>query len=52
MGAITISMEIDLGWGIHDVPQSSHLSEDGAAERAYLVRKTAAGMAVTDGGRA
>lgn len=37
-GAITISMEIELGWGVHDLPGSSHLSEDGAAERAYLER--------------
>jgi peptidoglycan/xylan/chitin deacetylase (PgdA/CDA1 family) len=37
-GGITISMEIELGWGVHDLPRSSHLSEDGTAERAHLER--------------
>lgn len=37
-GAITISMEIELGWRVHDVAKSSHLSEDDTAERAYLDR--------------
>ena len=37
-GIVTISVEVELGWGVHDVDRSAHLSEDGAAERRYLRR--------------
>ncbi|MGB9963770.1 polysaccharide deacetylase family protein [Halobacterium hubeiense] len=36
--AVTISIEIELGWGVHDVGEYPHLSEDGDAERAALRR--------------
>lgn len=29
-------MEVELGWGVHDLPDADHLSEDGRRERAYL----------------
>lgn len=35
-GTLTISIEIELGWGVHDLSTRSHLSEDGRRERAYL----------------
>ena len=34
--AVTISIEIELGWGVHDVGEYPHLSDDGSAERACL----------------
>lgn len=37
-GTLTISIEIELGWGVHDLPTRRHLSEDGRRERAYLRR--------------
>lgn len=39
-GAITLRLEIDLGWGEggHDGPSSSHLSVDGTPGRASLER--------------
>ncbi|WP_232701046.1 polysaccharide deacetylase family protein [Halobacterium wangiae] len=36
--AVTISIEIELGWGVHDVGEYPHLSDDGSAERACLGR--------------
>jgi hypothetical protein len=35
---VTLSMEIELGWGVHDIGETAHLSPDGAAEREYLRR--------------
>ncbi|WP_313694895.1 hypothetical protein [Halorarum halobium] len=35
-GTVTISIEIELGWGVHDLPKRSHLSDDGRRERQYL----------------
>ncbi|WP_348612168.1 polysaccharide deacetylase [Halobaculum rarum] len=29
-------MEIELGWGVHDLPDHDHLSPDGSEERRYL----------------
>lgn len=37
-GVITLSMEIELGWGVHDKTADGHLSDDGSAERTYLGR--------------
>lgn len=36
--AVTISVEVELGWGVHDIGEYGHLSEDGRAERAALRR--------------
>ncbi len=36
--AVTISIEIELGWGVHDIGAYPHLSADGGAERAALRR--------------
>ncbi|SEP10603.1 hypothetical protein SAMN05216388_103325 [Halorientalis persicus] len=36
MSTLTISIEVELGWGVHDIRKSSHLSEDGKEERKYL----------------
>lgn len=33
---LTISMEVELGWGVHDLGTYAHLSRDGVAERQYL----------------
>jgi len=33
---LTISIEIELGWGVHDISRDSHLSNDGKTERQYL----------------
>lgn len=35
-GLLTISMEVELGWGNHDTGDFSRLSRDGRRERAYL----------------
>jgi len=36
-GAVTISVEVELGWGVHDLDGSNgHLSDDGRAERRAL----------------
>ncbi|MFD1515819.1 hypothetical protein [Halomarina rubra] len=35
-GTLTISIEVELGWGVHDLPDKAHLSADGLAERTYL----------------
>ncbi|UIP00781.1 hypothetical protein Hbl1158_05330 [Halobaculum sp. CBA1158] len=37
-GTLTISVEIELGWGVHDLSGSAaeHLSTDGSPERAHL----------------
>lgn len=35
---VTISMEVELGWGVHDLGEYGHLSEGGRQERAYLGR--------------
>jgi peptidoglycan/xylan/chitin deacetylase (PgdA/CDA1 family) len=37
-GIVTLSMEIELAWGVHDKPTAPHLSTDGSVERAYLQR--------------
>jgi len=42
-GTLTISIEIELGWGVHDLPTDEHLSSDGSIERKYarkLLKKT------------
>lgn len=31
-------MEVELGWGVHDLPGHDHLSPDGSEERRYLRR--------------
>lgn len=31
-------MEVELGWGVHDIETRNHLSADGATERSYLRR--------------
>ncbi|MDH5021543.1 polysaccharide deacetylase family protein [Halobacterium rubrum] len=36
--AVTISIEVELGWGVHDLEGSEHLSENGEAERNALGR--------------
>jgi len=38
VGRLTISIEIELGWGVHDRSTTDHLSSDGSAEREYLGR--------------
>lgn len=38
VGTVTISVEIELGWGIHDRQQYDHLSDDGREERRSLYR--------------
>jgi len=35
-GVVTLSMEIELGWGVHDLDDTSHLSDGGRHERRYL----------------
>ncbi|MFC7115805.1 polysaccharide deacetylase family protein [Natronoarchaeum sp. GCM10025703] len=35
-GTVTLSVEIELGWGVHDIGEYGHLSEDGRAEREFL----------------
>jgi hypothetical protein len=35
-GVVTLSMEVELAWGVHDIGEFSHLSDDGGPERAYL----------------
>jgi hypothetical protein len=35
-GSVTLSIEIELGWGMHDKQQYEHLSKDGSVERATL----------------
>ncbi|PSQ50973.1 polysaccharide deacetylase [Halobacteriales archaeon SW_6_65_15] len=37
-GKVTLSIEVELGWGVHDLDAAPHLSADGSAERAYLSR--------------
>lgn len=37
-GTLTISVEVELGWGVHDLASTDHLSVDGAVERTYLRR--------------
>jgi hypothetical protein len=37
-GVLTLSMEIELGWGVHDLDETAHLSADGEAERVSLDR--------------
>lgn len=37
-GTVTISIEVELAWGVHDLGRYGHLSEDGQRERAYLDR--------------
>lgn len=36
MGIVTISMEVELGWGDHDTRNLQRLSEDGVIERQHL----------------
>lgn len=36
VGSLTISIEVELGWGVHDLRDYEHLSADGAEERKYL----------------
>jgi hypothetical protein len=38
VGTITISVELELGWGMHEKDQFSHLSEDRASETRTLQR--------------
>ncbi len=35
-GVVTLSVEVELGWGMHDMDEYGHLSPRGEAERAYL----------------
>ena len=35
-GTVTVSMEIELGWGVHDIGAFERLSTDGETERAVL----------------
>lgn len=35
-GTVTLSIEVELGWGVHDKRSYEHLSPDGDAERAHL----------------
>ena len=35
---VTLSIEVELGWGVHDIGDFSHLSAAGTAEREYLGR--------------
>lgn len=35
-GMLTISIELELGWGVHDLNERSHLSENGVEERKFL----------------
>ena len=35
-GVVTVSMEIELGWGVHDIGAFERLSTDGETERAVL----------------
>jgi len=35
-GTLTISIEIELGWGVHDLNETTHLSKNGDKEREYL----------------
>lgn len=37
-GIITLSLEIELGWGMHDKPRYSHLSQDRKREEQALSR--------------
>jgi peptidoglycan/xylan/chitin deacetylase (PgdA/CDA1 family) len=37
-GTLTISVEVELGWGVHDLGTDDHLSEDCRHERAHLTR--------------
>jgi len=37
-GVVTLSVEVELGWGVHDIGDFSHLSDSGNRERAYLRR--------------
>lgn len=37
-GTVTISIEIELGWGVHDLGTFGHLSSRGQRERTYLSR--------------
>lgn len=37
-GTVTLSIEVELGWGVHDIGTYGHLSPDGTRERAYLDR--------------
>lgn len=37
-GEVTLSIEVELGWGVHDIGDYEYVSEDGEAERVYLQR--------------
>jgi len=37
-GLLTLSMEVELGWGVHDTGEDDRLSDRGEAERHYLAR--------------
>lgn len=37
-GTLTLSIEVELAWGVHDLRAPDHLSTDGAVERTYLRR--------------
>lgn len=37
-GVVTLSIEVELGWGMHDLDRYDHLSPRGEQERAYLSR--------------
>jgi hypothetical protein len=37
-GVVTLSIEVELGWGVHDLDSAPHLSADGSPEREYLGR--------------
>jgi hypothetical protein len=38
VGYVTLSIEVELAWGVHDIETNSHLSEDGSVERTYARR--------------
>lgn len=37
-GTVTLSIEVELGWGVHDLGAYDHLSADGRKERTYAKR--------------
>lgn len=41
-GTLTISIEVELGWGVHDLTEADHLSTAGTLERRYLQKLLAA----------
>lgn len=37
-GIVTLSVEVELGWGMHDLDEFSHLSPNRSAEERALTR--------------